>query len=83
MKKFALLILTISLIAGCIPPSSCNDVVDKNLKQNPDITIDELAEHIKYLASDELKGRFPGTPESKMAQEYLINQFKSANMLPF
>jgi len=83
MKKFALLMLTISLIAGCIPPSSCNDVVDKNLQQNSDITIDELAEHIKYLASDELKGRFPGTPESKMAQEYLINQFKSANMLPF
>ena len=83
MKKFALLMLTISLIAGCIPPSSCNNVVDKNLQQNPDITIDELAEHIKYLASDELKGRFPGTPESKMAQEYLINQFQSVNMLPF
>ena len=83
MKKFALLMLTISLIAGCIPPSSCNNVVDKNLQQNTDITIDELAEHIKYLASDELKGRFPGTPESKMAQEYLINQFQSVNMLPF
>ena len=79
MKLFTIL-LTISLIVitGCIPPSSCN----KGFQQNPKITEAELAEHIKYLASDELKGRYPGTPESKMAQDYIINQYKLNNLSP-
>jgi len=84
MKTLSGLILLLSIIiTGCIPPATCHDTLVEKPQQNPNITINELAEHIKYLASDELKGRYPGTPESKMAQEYLINQFKSANISPF
>ena len=45
-------------------------------EQNPEITLNELSEHIKYLSSDKLKGRYPGTKESKLAQAYLIDHYK-------
>lgn len=38
---------------------------------NKEITKEELYDHIKYLASDEMKGRKPGTPESKKAAKYI------------
>ena len=33
----------------------------------------EILGHIKYLASDNLKGRLPGTPGSKLAIDYISN----------
>ena len=42
----------------------------------PEITTHELETHISFLASDSLKGRKPGTPEGKVAAEYIRNQFK-------
>ena len=50
---------------------------------NPDITIDEIQNHIKYLASDELEGRFAGTEKNREAAEYIKNQFESYGLLPF
>ena len=83
MKRFAIL-FTISLIVitGCIPPSNCNHGLHNKLQKNPKITERELAEHIKYLASDELGGRYPGTPESKLAQDYIINQYALVYISP-
>jgi len=52
--------------------------------QNKDqiqITIPELREHITYLASKELKGRMPGTRGDKNAAEYIIKDFKSNNLV--
>jgi len=43
--------------------------------ENPEITIKELGGHIKYLASDSLKGRYPGTKESKVAANYIKYNF--------
>lgn len=43
--------------------------------ENPEITIKELDDHIKYLASDSLKGRYPGTEESKIAANYIKYNF--------
>ncbi|MDP2423834.1 MAG: M20/M25/M40 family metallo-hydrolase [Bacteroidales bacterium] len=34
-----------------------------------------IEDHIKYLASDELTGRYPGTHGDKMAAEYIRNHF--------
>ena len=42
----------------------------------PEITTHELETHISFLASDSLKGRKPGTPEGKVAAEYIRNQYK-------
>ncbi|MFA6570845.1 MAG: PA domain-containing protein, partial [Bacteroidota bacterium] len=38
---------------------------------------------VKYLASDELEGRFPATPGNIKAAELISNHFKSIGLLPF
>lgn len=38
--------------------------------------------HIAYLASDKLEGREPGTKGEKLAQKYIIKQFKSLGLTP-
>jgi len=47
---------------------------------NKDITKDELYHHIHFLASDSLKGRFPGTAEDKVAANYIAKNFKNSNL---
>ena len=39
-------------------------------------------QHVKYLASDELKGRGNGTPELERAAEYIAQQFQTAGLQP-
>lgn len=50
--------------------------------EDPNITEAEIKEHITYLASDELKGRFTGTLEERIAGEYIKNEFEKAGLLP-
>ena len=66
MKRFTLITSFCILIVSCIPPANCKKTPETPPQQNPEITIDELSEHIQYLSSDELKGRYPGTAESKL-----------------
>lgn len=47
-----------------------------------DITADDVITHIKYLASDELGGRFPGTHGDSLAEEYAVKLFKSYGLTP-
>lgn len=42
-----------------------------------DITEQELKQHIEYLTADDLKGRYPGTPENDSIVDYLVENFKS------
>ncbi|MFN8297493.1 MAG: M20/M25/M40 family metallo-hydrolase [Chitinophagales bacterium] len=44
------------------------------IKTAPDLKTD-LQEHIRYLASDSLHGRMTGSPDEKLAADYIINQF--------
>ena len=37
---------------------------------------------IKYLASDELGGRQPGTPEMKLCEDYIVQEYKKAGLKP-
>ncbi|MCK5135060.1 MAG: M28 family peptidase [Bacteroidales bacterium] len=46
-----------------------------------EITVYEIEEHISFLASDELKGRYPGTPEDELLSAYIASQFKQAGLL--
>lgn len=48
-----------------------------------EITTAELDGHIAYLASDELKGRYPGTPEDRLLEEYIATEFKKAGLSLF
>ncbi len=41
---------------------------------------DSLIEHVKFLASDELRGRASGTPELERAADYIALQFKDAGL---
>lgn len=50
--------------------------------RNNDITKEEIYSHIKYLASDKLEGRFPGTEGGKLAMDYISKEFKNYNLTP-
>lgn len=41
-----------------------------------------VKEHMEFLASDSLKGRFPGTPESIVAAQYIRNQLQQYGYTP-
>lgn len=49
------------------------------LVANAQVTAD-FKQHITYLASDELKGRFTGSKEERLAAQYVIEQFKAAGI---
>jgi Tol biopolymer transport system component len=44
---------------------------------------DKLKSHISYLASDELGGRLAGSPNEKMAADYLSKQLKALGLKPY
>jgi aminopeptidase YwaD len=73
MKRlFYLPLILLATGAGCL---QCN----RN-KEEPGITKDELSGHLSFLATDSLKGRFPGTPEDSVAALYLANEFRKAGL---
>jgi hypothetical protein len=43
---------------------------------------DALLAHIRFLASDEMKGRASGSPELERAADYIADQFKAAGLRP-
>jgi len=49
-------------------------------QNNPDITVQELKDHVYYLASDSLKGRKPGTEGGRLAAEYIRDQFRASKI---
>jgi len=51
--------------------------------RNNDITKEEIYEHIKYLASDKLEGRFPGTVGGTLAMDYISKEFKTYGLTPY
>jgi len=48
----------------------------------PPFTADAYLEHIKYLASDDLEGRQPGTEGIELAAEYIARHFADAGLEP-
>lgn len=77
MKLFNMLI-TFSITIGFILLNNCQSIkID-----NPEITTEELSDHIGFLASDSLKGRYPGTPEGKVAAQYILDHFKGFGLEP-
>jgi aminopeptidase YwaD len=51
--------------------------------RNTEITKEEVYEHIKYLASDKLEGRFPGTIGGTLAMDYISKEFRTYGITPF
>ncbi len=48
----------------------------------PDFEPDRLITHIRFLSSDEMKGRDNGSPELERAADYIAAQFKEAGLQP-
>jgi hypothetical protein len=73
MKKlFKLVICSAILVMSLFLSASAQDSIVVNK--------DKMKESVKFLASDELKGRFPGTDGMKAAAEFIENQFKAAGL---
>lgn len=51
-------------------------------RAEPEITVEELRQHIEYLASEELSGRYPGSEGDRLAAEYIRNQFIRSGLTP-
>ncbi|MBK7874642.1 MAG: M28 family peptidase [Planctomycetes bacterium] len=47
-----------------------------------EVTRTELEHHVRYLASDELRGRFTGTPEAVRAAQYLAAVLQASGVQP-
>ncbi|MEM8509550.1 MAG: M28 family peptidase [Bacteroidota bacterium] len=56
---------------------------DEAISVSDSIQYDYFSKHLRYLASDALKGRGVGTPEYERAGNYLASEFKKNELLPF
>jgi len=71
MQNFLSLILIGLLIWSCS---------DKTPKFNSEIDAGEMEDYIYFLASDELKGRLPGSKGGRAAADYIRTKFKNAGL---
>jgi hypothetical protein len=61
----------------CVQATAQKVAVPKNIQQAMNrVDTNVIRSHIAYLASDELKGRLPGTPGYQAAVDYVADQFK-------
>jgi len=51
-------------------------------KEYREVTVNELRDHVKYLASDSLKGRMTGSEGDSLAAEYIKNELTSFGFIP-
>jgi Zn-dependent M28 family amino/carboxypeptidase len=76
---------SIALIAGAALVSSCSSKKNTSTAEKEvnamdyakTITLDELKEQLYFYASDEMEGRFTGTPGQKKAVQYLKSQYEA------
>ncbi|MCL4550942.1 MAG: M28 family peptidase [Bacteroidetes bacterium] len=54
----------------------------QNKIHNPLITAEEIKANIYYLASDDMKGRFTGSPEERKAGDYIKSEFEIYGLKP-
>ena len=69
MKRIIIVLSISALLAACTHTS-----------EDPNITKQELKVHMDFLASDSLKGRYPGTPEDAVAADYILGEFVKAGL---
>jgi aminopeptidase YwaD len=75
MRKRNFSLLPLFLLIGHTILPGCSGT-----KENPQITSDEIFQHLGHLASDSLKGRLPGTEEDRLAALYIADEFSKAGL---
>jgi Zn-dependent M28 family amino/carboxypeptidase len=78
-RNLSLTLLASAVLAGCAATSITPSDVTNGYNS---IKADELAKHIKVLASDEFGGRAPSSPGEKLTLDYLTTQFKALGFEP-
>jgi len=80
MKRyFSLTLITTAILAGCATTSIISDDVAKGYNS---IQADEIAKHVKVLASDEFGGRAPSSEGEKLTLDYLTKEFTALGFEP-
>ena len=80
MKRyFPMTVLASAILAGCASTSITSSDVEKAYQS---INAEQLAEHIKVLASDEFGGRAPSSKGEELTLAYLTEQFKALGFEP-
>ncbi|MFU2508954.1 M28 family metallopeptidase [Pseudoalteromonas sp. ASV78] len=80
MKRyFSLTLLATAVLAGCATTSLTSDDVSKGYNS---INAEQLAEHVKVLASDEFGGRAPSSKGEELTLAYLTTEFKKLGFQP-
>lgn len=78
-RYFSMTVIASAMLVGCASTSNTsNDVA--NAYQS--INSQQLAEHIKVLASDEFGGRAPSSKGEELTLAYLTDQFKALGFQP-
>ncbi len=67
-----------ALMMGMMVPAMAQDPTQ--VKYANTITVEDLTKHLTYLASDEMKGRDTGSPEGKIASQYLADFYKGLGL---
>ena len=85
MIKFAFIWASYLFIALSVVPFQITAQTRSNdiIAAVESISYDYFFKHVKYLASDDLKGRGLGTPEFDMAANYLAAEFSKNKLIPF
>ncbi len=60
-----------------------SSVVAVNAQKNEPQVVQNLKTDISYLSSEQLQGRLAGSPQDKMAAEYIAEEFKKAGLKPY
>ncbi|TGE85935.1 peptidase M28 [Pseudoalteromonas sp. KS88] len=78
-RYFSLTLLASAVLAGCATTSLTSEDVEKGYQS---INAEQLAEHVKVLASDEFGGRAPSSKGEELTLAYLTDQFKKVGFEP-
>lgn len=62
--------------------STCVESARMNFPED-ELTVSEVESHLRFLASDELMGRKPGTYGADIAARYIAEQFRAAGLKTF
>ena len=74
--------LIFAILVACLAYRTWADETSSQPAVQAQFAADAYLEHIKYLASDELGGRLPGTEGIELAAEYIARQFADVGLKP-
>ena len=75
LRSLSFALLSLLFLASCSPSDNTGD-------SSANITSEEVAGHITYLSSDEMKGRETGTAEEAAAANYIADEFRAYGLDP-